>query len=202
MVLTQCKRRGIHDARVLEVMSCVPRHLFISGKSRDLAYGDFPVPIGHDQTISQPYIVAYMTQALELRGSERILEVGTGSGYQTAMLAELASEVFTVEIVDSLLKQSKQLLSACGYKNIQFLNGDGKRGWPEHAPFDRVIVTAAASSIPFALKNQLADNSLMVIPVGDYREIQELQVLRKVGRDFLKEESIGCRFVPLVDNKA
>lgn len=200
MVRVQCQARGINDMRVLDVMSRLPRHLFISGKSRDIAYGDYPVAIGHEQTISQPYIVAYMTQALELKGSERVLEIGTGSGYQTAVLAELADTVYTMEVVSSLSIQAKRLLSAFGYRNIHFMQGNGIAGWPGEAPFDRIIVTAAAKVVPQALKAQLADNSRMVIPVGDYRDVQELRTVRKIGREFLVEDTIGCRFVPLVDN--
>jgi protein-L-isoaspartate(D-aspartate) O-methyltransferase len=200
MVKMQCRERGIHDTRVLEVMSRLPRHLFISGKNRDLAYGDYPVAIGHEQTISQPYIVAYMTQALDLRGNERVLEIGTGSGYQTAVLAELADTVYTVEVISSLSLQAKRILQAFGYANVRFKQGNGMSGWSEEAPFDRIIVTAAAATVPAALKSQLADNSIMVIPVGDYRDVQELRTVRKVGREFLVEDTIGCRFVPLVDN--
>jgi protein-L-isoaspartate(D-aspartate) O-methyltransferase len=198
MVKTQIQSRGIHDASVLKVMSKLPRHLFISGKSRDVAYGDYPVSIGHGQTISQPYIVAYMTQALNLKGDERVLEIGTGSGYQTAVLAELCKQVYTVEIVEALLKQAERLLNAFGYTNINFKHGNGSKGWPEQAPFDRIIVTAAAETIPAALKKQLNDNGILVIPVGDYKRYQDLLVIRKIGRSFQTEESIGCRFVPLI----
>jgi protein-L-isoaspartate(D-aspartate) O-methyltransferase len=198
MVKTQIQSRGIHNAAVLKVMRKLPRHLFISGKSRDVAYGDYPVSIGHGQTISQPYIVAYMTQALNLRGDERVLEIGTGSGYQTAVLAELCKQVYTVEIVETLLKQAKRLLDAFGYTNIEYKTGDGSKGWADQAPFDRIIVTAAAETIPAALKKQLNDNGILVIPVGDYKRYQDLLVIRKIGTSFQTEESIGCRFVPLI----
>jgi protein-L-isoaspartate(D-aspartate) O-methyltransferase len=198
MVKTQIEARGITDPKVLAVMRAVPRHLFVSGKNRDVAYGDYPISIGYEQTISQPYIVAYMTQALELRGTEKVLEIGTGSGYQTAILAELASQVCTVEIVEPLSRYARRLLEALGYTNVQFKCGDGSEGWPEHAPYDCIMVTAAASEIPAALKRQLADNGIMVVPVGDYRQYQELTVVRRLGTKYQVEEKIGCRFVPLV----
>ena len=198
MVKSQISSRGVTDPGVLEVMRAVPRHLFVSGKNRDVAYGDYPIAIGHDQTISQPYIVAYMTQALALRGTEKVLEIGTGSGYQTAVLAELARQVHTVEIVEPLSVYARRLLEALGYDNIAFRCGDGSEGWAEFAPYDCIMVTAAAPSIPDALKHQLGDNGIMVIPVGDYRQYQELTVVRRLGKKFQIEEKIGCRFVPLV----
>ncbi len=200
MVKTQILARGVTDSHVLEVMSAVPRHLFVSGKNRDVAYGDYPISIGHEQTISQPYIVAYMTQALCLRGNEKVLEIGTGSGYQTAILAELAREVYTVEIIESLSIYARRLIEALGHKNVRFKIGDGSEGWSEYGPFDGIMVTAAAPSIPEALKKQLADNGIMVIPVGDYRQYQELTVVRRLGSKYQIEEKIGCRFVPLVGN--
>ncbi len=200
MVKTQIRSRGIRDAGVLKIMSKLPRHLFISGKSRDVAYGDYPVSIGHGQTISQPYIVAYMTQALHLKGEEKVLEIGTGSGYQTAVLADLCKQVYTVEMVDVLIKQAERLLNAFGYNNIRYKHGDGSKGWSEQAPFDRIIVTAAAEAIPVALKTQLKDNGIFVIPVGDYKQYQDLLVIRKIGKSFQTEESIGCRFVPLIQD--
>jgi protein-L-isoaspartate(D-aspartate) O-methyltransferase len=199
MVKTQIKARGIFDKRVIDVMSRVPRHLFISGKSRDIAYGDYPVSIGYNQTISQPYIVAYMTQALNLKGEEKVLEVGTGSGYQTAILALLCKEVFTIEVIEALLKHARKLLETFGYENISYKHGDGSLGWEEYAPFDRIIVTAAATAIPAAFKLQLKDNGILVIPVGDYKGYQDLLVIRKIGKSFQTEESIGCRFVPLIE---
>lgn len=201
MVATQLRSRDIYDPRLLEVMSVIPRHLFVSGKSREVAYGDYPLAIGHEQTISQPYMVAYMTQALRLKGDERVLEIGTGSGYQTAILAELASEVYTVEIIEAFTKKAKSLLEAFGYKNIFFKVGDGSKGWPEKAPFARIIVTAAAISVPPALLAQLADNGIMVIPVGESSDYQELKVIHKLGENYQIENTIGCRFVPLVVGK-
>jgi protein-L-isoaspartate(D-aspartate) O-methyltransferase len=201
MVRSQLLPRGITDSRVLEVMRAVPRHLFISGKHREMAYGDYPVSIGYEQTISQPYIVAYMTQALALRGNEKVLEIGTGSGYQTAVLAELAGSVYSVEIVEPLLTYAERLIKALGYDNISFRCGDGTEGWTEAGPFDRIMVTAAAPAIPGSLKRQLADNGIMVIPVGDYRGSQELTVVRRLGAKLQVEETIGCRFVPLVGGR-
>jgi protein-L-isoaspartate(D-aspartate) O-methyltransferase len=199
MVKTQILSRGVTNPRVLEVMRAIPRHLFVSGKSRDIAYGDYPVSIGHEQTISQPYIVAYMTQALELKGEEKVLEIGTGSGYQTAVLAELARHVYTVEIIEPLIRNARRLLEAFGYANVSYKCADGRAGWEEEAPFDCILVTAAALSVPRSLQNQLADNGIMVIPIGDYRQYQELTVIRRIGNKFQVEETIGCRFVPLVE---
>jgi protein-L-isoaspartate(D-aspartate) O-methyltransferase len=198
MVETQIRRRGIMDPRVLEVMSRLPRHLFVPDGAQAEAYGDFPVSIGQGQTISQPYMVALMSAELSLTGRERVLEVGTGSGYQTAILAELAAEVYTVELVPGLLKRARKTLDALGYTNIHYRLGDGSRGWPEAAPFDGILVAAAALSVPDALTGQLADNGVMVIPVGNVRSFQTLMLLRRTGRGIESRESIGCRFVPLV----
>lgn len=197
MVRAQLQARGIGDARLLEVMARLPRHRFAGG-SRAEAYGDFPVPIGHDQTISQPYMVALMTERLELSGIERVLEVGTGSGYQTAVLAELTREVYSVERIAALLSRARSLLEQLGYTNVSFREGDGSLGWPEAAPFDRILVAAAAERIPQPLVAQLADNGLLVIPLGSSADYQTLTVLRRVGGHLEKTESVGCRFVPLV----
>jgi len=167
MVETQIKARGIKDSRVLQAMLKVPRHLFVDEALKDQAYGDFPLPIGEGQTISQPYIVAVMTEALELKGGERVLEIGTGSGYQTAILAELALWVYTIEKYSSLLEKAKKVLAELGYKNISFKLGDGSLGWKEVAPFDAIIVTAAAPQIPPPLVDQLLEGGRIVIPVGD-----------------------------------
>ncbi len=198
MVDFQLKARGISDEKLIAIMSIIPRHLFISGKKRSESYGDYPLSIGCRQTISQPYMVAVMTEELRLTGREKVLEVGTGSGYQTAVLAELALEVYTVERIPQLLKRSKKLLTELGYPNIYFRSGDGSRGWPEAAPFDRILVTAAASSIPPELKEQLADNGILVIPVGGSSNYQQLTILRRSGNHFAVERGLGCRFVPLV----
>jgi protein-L-isoaspartate(D-aspartate) O-methyltransferase len=198
MVKLQIEKRDIRDTRVLEAMRSVPRHLFIPSGSRSLAYEDHPVPIGQGQTISQPYMVAFMTQALELRGGERVLEIGTGSGYQTAILAELCREVFSIERIPELAAAAENALANLGYMNIRLRVGDGSEGWPEHAPFDGILVAAAAPSIPQRLRDQLADNGVMVIPVGDWRRVQEILVARRSGGTVTVERSIGCRFVPLI----
>jgi len=199
MVDFQLKARGIYNEKLIAIMSLIPRHLFISGKKRSESYGDYPLSIGFRQTISQPYMVAVMTEKLRLTGREKVLEVGTGSGYQTAVLAELAQEVYTVERIPQLLKRSKKLLiEELGYPNIYFRSDDGSRGWPEAAPFDRILVAAAAPSIPPELKEQLADNGILVIPVGGSSNYQQLTVLRRSGNHFTVEKGLGCRFVPLV----
>ncbi len=198
MVKLQIENRDIRDTRVLDAMRRLPRHLFVPPGSRALAYDDSPLPIGQRQTISQPYIVAFMTQALELRGAERVLEIGTGSGYQTAVLAELCREVFSIERIPELAEAAERTLAALGYQNVTLRVGDGSEGWPEHAPFDAIVVTAAAPSVPPALRNQLADNGVMVIPVGDWRRSQEIMVARRTAGTVTVERSIGCRFVPLI----
>ncbi len=198
MVKLQLEKRDIRDARVLDAMRRVPRHLFVPPGSRSLAYEDHPIPIGQGQTISQPYMVAFMTQALELRGGERVLEIGTGSGYQTAILAEICREVFSIERIHELAAAAESALTALGYRNIRLLVGDGSEGWPAQAPFDGILVAAAAPSIPQKLRDQLADNGVMVIPVGDWRRTQEILVARRTGGTVTVERSIGCRFVPLI----
>jgi protein-L-isoaspartate(D-aspartate) O-methyltransferase len=201
MVKNQIEARGVNDARVLEAMRSIPREEFVRGSTSTNPYGDYPLPIGHGQTISQPYIVALMTEELSLRGYEKVLEVGTGSGYQTAILAELAKEVYTIERVPYLLKRSREILTDLGYENITFTIGDGSKGWPEHAPYNGILVTAAAGRIPQPLKDQLADNGVLVIPIGDFRTYQVLHVIRRRGSLFETRESIGCRFVPLISDK-
>jgi protein-L-isoaspartate(D-aspartate) O-methyltransferase len=198
MVRTQIRARGIRDPGVLEVMSRIPRHRFVPGASNYEAYGDFPLSIGRGQTISQPYMVALMSEEMKLSGSERVLEVGTGSGYQTAVLAELSREVYTVELIPELLQRARALLDQLGYTNIAYRCSDGSQGWPEHAPYDRILVAAAAPIVPRPLTSQLEDNGILVIPVGDSRSYQTLSIIRRVGRRFESRESIGCRFVPLV----
>jgi protein-L-isoaspartate(D-aspartate) O-methyltransferase len=196
MVYTQIRARGVCDPRVLSVMEKMPRHLFVPPDLAESAYADEPLPIGSGQTISQPYIVAYMSEVLGLAGDEKVLEVGTGSGYQTAVLAELAAEVWTVELVEELSEQARQRLDELGYANIHFRCGDGTKGWPEASPFDAVIVTAAPDSIPKALVEQMADGGRMVIPVG--RETQELVLVERSGKAFRQTRLIGVRFVPLI----
>ena len=196
MVELQIKRRGIRDKRVLEAMLKVPRHLFVPEQMKELAYGDEPLPIGEGQTISQPYIVAYMTETLKLTGREKVLEIGTGSGYQTAILAELAREVYTVELIPELSRRAQKVLSELGFQNIHFLVGDGTRGWPENAPYEAILVSAAPATVPRSLIDQLKDNGRMIIPVGtDY---QELVLIRKIMDGWEEERLIGVRFVPLV----
>jgi protein-L-isoaspartate(D-aspartate) O-methyltransferase len=198
MVARQIRDRGIRDENLLRVMEKIPRHLFAGGKQRYEAYGDYPLSIGCGQTISQPYMVAVMTQELHLGGGERVLEIGTGSGYQTAILAELAQEVYTVERIPSLLKRAKAKLDRLGYTNIRYRIGDGSLGWREHAPFDRILVAAAAEEVPPHLKAQVADNGILMLPLGEVFNYQVLMILRRLGRRFETRESIGCRFVPLV----
>lgn len=196
MVEVQIRARGIYDDRVLDVLRKVPRHLFVPDELRSFAYGDEPLPIGEGQTISQPYIVAYMTAALGLRGGERILEVGTGSGYQTAILAEIVPAVFTIELVEELSRKAQSILHRLGYTNISFRTGDGTYGWPEHAPFEAIIVTAAAEAIPKRLQEQLAPKGRMIIPVGV--GFQELILISRERRGFRKKRLLPVRFVPLV----
>ncbi|MGO9412319.1 MAG: protein-L-isoaspartate(D-aspartate) O-methyltransferase [Spirochaetia bacterium] len=198
MVKLQIENRDITDARLLEVMRSVPRHAFVPPGSRAGAYGDFPVPIGHGQTISQPYMVAFMTQSLCLRGPEKVLEIGTGSGYQTVILAALAVSVFTVERIPELAAMAQKALGSLGVANVSFRVGDGGPGWPEEAPFDRILITAAAPTVPLILRAQLADNGIMVLPVGDWRRSQTIVTVRRAGESFTSQESIGCRFVPLI----
>jgi len=197
MVKNQLMARGIKDERVLQAMGKIPRHLFIQEALAGEAYNDHPVPIGEKQTISQPYIVALMTEALELKGSENTLEIGTGSGYQTAILAELSSRVYTIERIKSLLVKARKLLAKLGYNNILFKAFDGTLGWKEYAPFDAIMVTAGSPNVPEPLKEQLADNGRMIIPVGD-RYTQELIKITRKGENFEQEDLGGCRFVNLI----
>lgn len=196
MVEFQIKRRGIRDPKVLEAMLKVPRHLFVPEQMKELAYGDEPLPIGEGQTISQPYIVAYMTEALKLTGHEKVLEIGTGSGYQTAILAELAREVYTVELIPELSRRAQKVLRELGYQNIHFLIGDGTLGWPEHAPYEAILVSAAPATVPRSLIEQLKENGRLIIPVGT--EYQELVLVRKKKDGWEEERLIPVRFVPLV----
>ncbi|MCC6048342.1 MAG: protein-L-isoaspartate(D-aspartate) O-methyltransferase [Thermodesulfobacterium sp.] len=197
MVETQITARGINDERVLKAMLKVPRHLFVDEALRDQAYGDFPLPIGEGQTISQPYIVALMTEALELKGNERVLEIGTGSGYQTAILAELALWVYTIERFPTLLERAKKVLKELGYKNISFKLDDGTLGWKEAAPFDAIIVTAASPDIPPPLVEQLAEGGRIVIPIGDEFSQTLIKGVKKGGKLHTKALE-PVRFVKLV----
>ncbi len=198
MVREQILQRGITDGRVLGVMSRIPRHLFVPGRSLADVYSDSPLPIGCRQTISQPYMVAHMIRELELSGRERVLEIGTGSGYQTAVLAELAAEVYTVERLAPLLRRAQATLTRLGYDRIRYRLSDGFGGWPEQAPFDRIVVAAAAAGVPRPLEEQLADNGILLIPVGVSPLYQNLVKARRTGDRIEVREGIGCRFVPLV----
>ena len=195
MVQEQIEARGIRDARVLAALRKVPRHLFVPPEERDEAYFDFPLAIGHEQTISQPYIVAFMTEALELRPRDRALEIGTGSGYQAAILAELAAEVYSIEIVPALAHEAEARLRRLGYPNVQVRVGDGYRGWPDAAPFDAIIVTAAPDHIPQPLVDQLREGGRMVLPLGLWD--QELVRLRRSREGIQRESLLPVRFVPM-----
>jgi len=188
---------GIRSPSVLEVMGRVPRERFVPEGVRHLAYADRALPIACEQTISQPYIVALMTEALHLKGGERVLEIGTGSGYQTAVLAELAGDVISIERHEPLSQEAARVLAELGYKNVQLIVGDGTLGWPEGAPYDRILVAAAAAHVPPALEEQLAEGGTLVIPVGPAQQ-QTLEAYRKVGGRLVAEPLSGCRFVPLV----
>lgn len=199
MVREQIEKRGVKDPAVLAAMRTVPRHLFLDPEQGQGAYDDRPLPIGLGQTISQPYVVAAMSEALELRGGDRVLEVGTGSGYQTAVLAEVASEVFSIESVPELARSAAERLSRLCYRNVHVREGDGASGWPEEAPFDGVLVTCGAPRIPDALVEQLRPGRRMVIPVGQPGEVMELRLLRKQPDGSLEEENLmPVRFVPFV----
>jgi protein-L-isoaspartate(D-aspartate) O-methyltransferase len=197
MVEEQLRRRGISDPRVLEAMAKVPRHLFVPENYRASAYEDRPLPIGEGQTISQPYMVAVMTQSLDLKGVERVLEIGTGSGYQAAILSVLCRKVYTVERIAALMERARETLQEQDYKNISFRTGDGTRGWPEEAPFDGIIVTAGAPETPRILQSQLAEGGRLVIPTGP-RYAQTLYKVTRKGNHFIEEDITGCVFVPLV----
>ncbi len=201
MVARQIAARGIDDPAVINAMKAVPRHCFVPDHLQKSAYQDRPLPIGHGQTISQPYIVAIMSQLLELKPGQRVLEIGTGSGYQAAVLAEMGIQVYTIEIVEALGKQAAASLKTSGYDNIQTLIGDGYKGWPQQAPFDGIIVTCAPSRIPEPLKKQLAEMGRMVIPVGPVYGSQQLYLLRKVGGRITQEKILDVRFVPMMDEK-
>jgi protein-L-isoaspartate(D-aspartate) O-methyltransferase len=197
MVRVQIEARGITDQRVLAALRKVPRHLFVSEALRDQAYGDFPLPIGDQQTISQPYIVAEMTQALQLAEEDRVLEIGTGSGYQAAIIAEVAFRVYTIERIHSLLVKARNLFDKLHYHNIVTRYSDGTAGWIEESPFDAIIVTAGAPKIPIPLVNQLGVSGRMVVPVGDQHS-QDLIKLYKDEDGIHKSNLGGCRFVKLV----
>jgi protein-L-isoaspartate(D-aspartate) O-methyltransferase len=201
MLKSQIISRGIKDKKVLKAISEIPRHYFVLEEYLDEAYADKPLPIGYNQTISQPYIVALMTELLELNENDKVLEIGTGSGYQTAILAKIAKEVYTIDRIPELVEFAKKNIAKLKLKNINFKIGDGTLGWKEFAPFDKIIVTAASPSIPNTLVNQLNNNGIMVIPVGP-RYSQTLKVIRKINNKLNEENSIECIFVPLIGKEA
>lgn len=200
MVDDQLAARGMKDPFVLAAMRTVRRHLFVPPDQADIAYEDHPIPIGYGQTISQPYMVALMTELLELEPEHRVLEIGTGSGYQAAVLAFLVDRVFTVERIPELAAKARDTLDKHGFVNVEVIVGDGSLGWPESAPYDRIIVTAAAPSVPKPLVEQLADDGKLVIPVGD-RDIQDLQLIHKIKGRVHSNMHGGCRFVGLIGEK-
>jgi protein-L-isoaspartate(D-aspartate) O-methyltransferase len=197
MVREQLQRRGISASRVLQAMHEVPRHLFVAPEWRHEAYGDRPIPIAAGQTISQPYIVAVMLQSLALHHDARVLEVGTGSGYQAAVLSRLAAQVYTIEYFPALAEQARAVLGRLGYSNVQVVVGDGSVGLPMYAPYDGIVVAAAAPQLPRPLLEQLCDGGRLVIPVGDSSN-QELLLVTREGATYRSERSIACRFVPLL----
>jgi len=199
MVINQLQSRDITDPEVLQAMLTVPRHQFVDQRIVNSAYNDFPLSIGEGQTISQPYIVALMTQLLELKGNEKVLEIGTGSGYQAAVLAEIVEEVYTVEIYESLSKKSEKLLMDLGYRNIKFKVGDGYHGWEEYTPYDAIIVTCAPDHVPPSLLQQIKDDGgRIVIPVGGIWMVQTLMKIEKIEGKIKSKGIIGVRFVPMI----
>ena len=196
MVRDQIEARGVTDTRTLAALGKVERHRFVPPEAAALAYADHPLDIGDGQTISQPYIVAVMTEAIRLRGGEKVLEIGTGSGYQSAVLAEMGAQVYTMEIVPALARRARATLRQLGYVSVEVREGNGWAGWPEEAPFDAIVVTAAPPTVPEALKSQLRDGGRLVIPVGD--DVQELLLLTRHGARFEERRLLMVRFVPLV----
>ncbi len=201
MVEKQLIGRGITDAKVIEVMSRIPRHLFIPEALRDQAYGDYPVPIGEKQTISQAFTVAFMTQSLELDGDEKILEVGTGSGYQAAVLSQLADKVYTVERIASLARQARRVLDQLACRNVNLKVSDGTLGWENEAPFDGILVTAGAPAIPDEYRCQLSIGGRLIIPVGGREQQDMIRVTRLSESDYREEKLLDCRFVPLIGSQ-
>jgi protein-L-isoaspartate(D-aspartate) O-methyltransferase len=196
MVRTQLESRGIRDPRILAAMATIPRHHFLPPQLSYRAYEDAPVPIGQGQTLSQPFIVAFMTEKLELRGDERVLEIGTGSGYQTAVLAELARSIYTVEVLEPLSLGARDLLDRLGYRNISYTVGDGRLGWREQAPFDAILAAAASPEVPDHLKDQLVDGGRLILPLGD--EHQDLWLFRAEAGAWTSRRLLPVRFVPLI----
>lgn len=197
MVLSQIRSRGISDNKVLKAMSEVPRHSFVPKELASRAYRDHPLPIGEGQTISQPYIVALMTESLELKGSERVLEIGTGSGYQAVILANVTKDVYTIEIKEKLYTKANQILDTLGFTNIKTHHSDGYFGWPEAAPFDCIMITAAIDHIPPPLLKQLKDGGRLILPLGNPFSYQNLSLVTKHGEDFTVKQITGVLFVPM-----
>jgi len=197
MVDCQIKARGTNDEKILKSMREIPRHLFVPEKQRSYAYEDFPIPIGEGQTISQPHIIALMTEMLQLKGNEKVLEIGTGSGYQAAILSQIAKEVYTVEKIEPLGLKAERLFKELGYENIKVKIGDGTEGWSEYAPYDGIIVTAGSPQIPKPLIEQLSENGRIVIPTGDSFS-QDLIAGEKIKGELIKRTICGCVFVPLI----
>ena len=197
MIEKQIKARGITDQKVISALETVKRHKFVPEELRDKSYGDYPLCIGEGQTISQPYIVSLMTEILDLNKTSKILEVGTGSGYQTAVLAEIGAQVYSIERIEILARRAEKLLDELGYLNISIKIGDGALGWIEYSPFDAIVVTCAATEVPLALKEQLAEGGKMIIPVGDHF-FQELVLLTKTDGYIKHKDIISVRFVPMV----
>ncbi len=196
MVREQVEGRGIRDPRLLSILKLIPRHRFLPEKDWDRAYSDAPLSIGHEATISQPYIVGAMTEMLGLQGVEKVLEIGTGSGYQTAVLAELAGEVYSLDIVPELTAHAKTVLDSLGYRNVHLRVGDGSKGWPEVAPFDAILVTAAPETVPTTLLEQLNEGGRLVIPIG--KQKQHLYLFKKNSGAVREEKKFEVRFVPLI----
>jgi protein-L-isoaspartate(D-aspartate) O-methyltransferase len=197
MVQNQIENRGVIDPEVLAAMKAVPRHEFVPDEYLDQAYADHPLPIGHGQTISQPYIVALMTESLQLEPGQRVLEIGTGSGYQAAVLAEMNVEAYTIEIIPELVEAARTLLDDLGYANVVVLQADGYFGWEEHAPFDAIIVTAAPDHLPQPLANQLAEGGRLIVPIGPIGAVQTLWLFEKIEGELQATNLGGVRFVPL-----
>lgn len=197
MVDNQIRRRGVTDQQVLEAMESVPRHEFVPKEYLSQAYADYPLPIGYGQTISQPYIVALMTELLGLNSTDKVLEIGTGSGYQAAILAEIVAEVYTVEVIGPLADEARERLKRLGYPNAHVLNADGYYGWADHAPYDAIVVTCAPDHIPEPLVEQLKDGGRLIVPVGPPGGYQTLWQITKQGQEIKKRDVTGVLFVPL-----
>ena len=198
MVQEQIINRGITDENVIDAMLTVPRHYFVPQIHKSKAYFDCPLPIGYNQTISQPYIVAFMTEKLQLHPDDKVLEIGTGSGYQAAILSQIVDSVFTIEIINELATISHQKLKTAGYANVYFKAGDGYNGWPEHAPFNAIIVTAAPDQVPQPLLDQLAEGGRLIIPVGPTHNIQHLKIYKKEKGKIKQKNLLAVRFVPFI----